>query len=163
MSYATINAGLRRAFSNIIKKICTEKIPAHTTSKDERPLKVFLAFRVIPLDKNRDSAKDNIKKAAGCLELCTGQKAECESAILFMEYSNPVKQRQYCKLAYKIILIQKARKLCYLTSNTCVQWLWRFSTTSIQYLLDSLLLVEKNWHCAKEQQRVTKQRWEYMP
>ena len=50
-SYGTINADLRRAFANVIKKICTEKLPVDTT-KDETPLEAFLACRLIPLDKN---------------------------------------------------------------------------------------------------------------
>ena len=50
-SYGTINADLRRAFANAIKKICTEKLPVDTT-KDETPLKAFLPCRLIPLDKN---------------------------------------------------------------------------------------------------------------
>ena len=39
-SYGTINADLRRAFANVIKKICTEKLPVDTT-KDETPLEAF--------------------------------------------------------------------------------------------------------------------------
>ena len=31
MSYGRINADLRRAFVNVIKKICTEKLPVGTT------------------------------------------------------------------------------------------------------------------------------------
>ena len=31
MSYRRINADLRRAFVNVIKKICTEKLPVGTT------------------------------------------------------------------------------------------------------------------------------------
>ena len=50
-SYRTINADLRRAFANVIKKICTEKLPVDTT-KDETPLETFLACRLILLDKN---------------------------------------------------------------------------------------------------------------
>ena len=98
-SYGTINADLR-AFANVIKKICTEKLPVDTT-KDETPLKVFLACRLIPLDKNpglrpigvrevlrriagkavMKVVKEDIKKAAGCLQLCAGQEAGCEAAI----------------------------------------------------------------------------------
>ena len=33
MSYGTINADLRRAFVNVIKKICTEKLPVDTTKR----------------------------------------------------------------------------------------------------------------------------------
>ena len=50
-SYGTINADLRTAFNNVIKKICTKKLPVDT-SKDEIPLKAFLACKLIPLDKN---------------------------------------------------------------------------------------------------------------
>ena len=99
-SYGTINADIRRTFANVIKEICTEKVPVDT-SKDETPLEAFLARRLIPLDKNpglrpigegdvlrriarkvvMKVAKEDIKKAAGCLQLCTGQEAGCEAAI----------------------------------------------------------------------------------
>ena len=99
-SYGTINIDLRRAFVNVIKKICTEKLPVDTT-KDETPLEAFLACRLIPLDKNpglrsigagevlqriagkvvMKVVKEDIKKAAGCLQLCAGQEAGCEAAI----------------------------------------------------------------------------------
>ena len=49
-TYGTINADLRRAFTNVIKKICTEKLPVDTT-KDETPLKAFFASRLFPLTK----------------------------------------------------------------------------------------------------------------
>ena len=99
-SYRTINADLRRVFANFIKKICTEKLPVDTR-KDETPSKAFLACRLIPLDKNpglrpigvgevlrriagkvvMKVMKKDIKKAAGCLQLCAGQEAGCEAAI----------------------------------------------------------------------------------
>ena len=99
-SYGTINADLRRAFANVIKKICTERLPVDTT-KDETPLEAFLACRLIPLDKNpglrpigvgkvlqriagkvvMKVVKEDIKKAAGCLQSCAGQEAGCEAAI----------------------------------------------------------------------------------
>ena len=83
-----------------LKKICTEKLPVNTT-KDETPLEVFLACRLIPLDKNpglrpigvgevlrriaekvvMKVLKEDIKKAVGCLQLSAGQKAGCEAAI----------------------------------------------------------------------------------
>ena len=50
-SYGTINADLRRAFVNLIKNICTEKLPVDTT-KNETQLEAFLVSRLIPLDKN---------------------------------------------------------------------------------------------------------------
>ena len=50
-SYGTINVDLRRAFANVIKKICTEKLSVHTT-KDEIPLEAFLTCRLIILAKN---------------------------------------------------------------------------------------------------------------
>ena len=49
--YGTINADLRKEFVNVIKEICTEKLPVDTT-KNETPLEVFLASRFIPLYKN---------------------------------------------------------------------------------------------------------------
>ena len=51
-TYGTINADLRRAFTNFIKKICTEKLPVDTT-KDETPLEAFFACRVFPLPKTQ--------------------------------------------------------------------------------------------------------------
>ena len=101
-SYRTIRC-LRRAFANVIKKICTEKLPVDT-SKDETQLEAFLASRLIPLDKNPrlrpigvneilrriagkvviKVVKEHIKKAAGCLQLCAGQEAGCEAARLAM-------------------------------------------------------------------------------
>ena len=97
-SYWTINADLRRAFANVIKK--TEKLPVDIT-KDETPLEVFLACRLIPLDKNvglqpneegevvqriagkvvMKVVKEDIEKAAGCLQLCASQEAGCQAAI----------------------------------------------------------------------------------
>ena len=97
-SYGTINADLRRAFANVIKK--TEKLPVDTT-KDETPLEVFLACRLILLDKNvglqpnevhevlqriagkivMKVVKKDIEKAAGCLQLYAGQEAGCQAAI----------------------------------------------------------------------------------
>ena len=50
-SYGIINADLRRAFANLIKNICTEKLPVDTT-KNETPLEAFLVCRLIALDKN---------------------------------------------------------------------------------------------------------------
>ena len=50
-SYGIINADLRRAFANLIKNICTEKLPVDTT-KNEAPLEAFLVCRLIALDKN---------------------------------------------------------------------------------------------------------------
>ena len=99
-SYGTINTDLRRAFVSVIKKICTEKLPVDTT-KDETPLEAFLACRLIPLDNHpglrpirvgkilrrllgkvvMKVVKEDIKKAAGCLQLCAGQEAGCEAAI----------------------------------------------------------------------------------
>ena len=47
----TIYADLRRAFANVIKKICTVNLPVDKT-KDGTPLEAFLACRLIPLEKN---------------------------------------------------------------------------------------------------------------
>ena len=52
-TYGTINADLRRAFTNVIKKICTEKLPVDTT-KDETPLESFFACRLFPLRKTQN-------------------------------------------------------------------------------------------------------------
>ena len=102
-SYRTINADLRRAFANVIKKICTEKLPVDTT-KDETPLEAYLACKLIPFDKNpglhpigvdevlrriaekvvMKIVKEDIKKIAGYLQLCASQGAGCEAAIRAM-------------------------------------------------------------------------------
>ena len=86
-SYKTNNADLKRAFANVIKKICTEKLPVDT-SKYETSLEVFLACGLIPLDKNlglrpigvgevlqriagkvvMKIVKEDMKKATGCLQ-----------------------------------------------------------------------------------------------
>ena len=99
-SYGKINTDLRRAFANVITKICTEKRSVDTI-KDETPLEAFLTCRLIPLDKNpglrpigvgevlqrtagkvvMKVVKEDIKKAARCLQLCAGQEAGCEAAI----------------------------------------------------------------------------------
>ena len=96
----TINADLRRAFADVNNKIYTEKLPVDTT-KDETALESFLACRLIPFDKNlglrpngvgkvlprmtwkvvMKVVKEDIKKAAGFLELCAGQEAGSEAAI----------------------------------------------------------------------------------
>ena len=69
--------------------------------KNETPLEAFLACRLIALDKHPELrpigvdevmrqiagkvvmkvVKEDIKKAAGCLQLCAGQEAGCEAAI----------------------------------------------------------------------------------
>ena len=92
-SYGTVNAELRRAFANVINTTYTEKLPADTT-KDKIPLEAFLACRLIFLAKipelrpigvgkvlRRIARKvlmkvveEDIKKAAGCFQLCAGQK-----------------------------------------------------------------------------------------
>ena len=43
-SYGTTNADLRIAFADVIKKICTEKLPVDTT-KDETPLEAFFGLQ----------------------------------------------------------------------------------------------------------------------
>ena len=98
--YGTINADLRKEFVNVIKEICTEKLPVDTT-KNETPLEVLLASRFIPLYKNLwlrpirvgevlrriagkvviKVVKEDIKKAARCLQLCAGQEVGSEAAI----------------------------------------------------------------------------------
>ena len=72
-----------------------------TQPKMKHHSKLFLACRLIPLDKNlglrpigvgevlrriagkvvMKVVKEDIKKAAGCLQLCAGQEAGCEAAI----------------------------------------------------------------------------------
>ena len=98
LSCEKINADLRRAFANIIKKMCTEKLPVNTPKE---PLETFLACRFIPLAKNPELrpirvgevlqriagkvlmkvVKEDIKKPGGCLQLRACQEAGCEAAI----------------------------------------------------------------------------------
>ena len=98
--YGTINADLRKEFVNVIKEICTEKLPDDTT-KDETPLEAFLTSRFIPLDKYLwlrpirvgevlrriarkvviKVVKEDIKKAVRCLQLCAGQQVAWEATI----------------------------------------------------------------------------------
>ena len=180
-SYGTISGDLRRVFANVIKKTCKEKLPVDTT-KDETPLEAFLACRLIPLDKNpglrpigagevlrriagkvvMKVVKEDIKKAAGCLQLCAGQEAGCEAAIHAMQKifeSNKTEailivdaENAFNSINRKVLL----RNIEYL----CPANVSRFSTTVMRYLLDSLLLVEKNSDHAKEQHRGTQQQWQ---
>lgn len=50
-SYGTSNTDLRTAFANVIKKTSTDKI-AVNKDKEETSPEAFLAYRLIPLDKN---------------------------------------------------------------------------------------------------------------
>ena len=97
-SYGIINSDLKRAFVIVIKKLSVDK------TKYETPLEVFFSCRLIPLDKNRGLRpievgevlrriagkgvmkveKEDIKKAGGCLQLYTGQRAGCEATLLAM-------------------------------------------------------------------------------
>ena len=47
-SYGAVITDLRRAFTNVIKKLCTKNLSVDTT-KDETLLEAFLACRLIPL------------------------------------------------------------------------------------------------------------------
>ena len=163
-SYITINTDLRQEFANVIKKRSTEKLPVDTT-KDGTPLDAFLACRLIPLDNNRglrpigvgevlrriagqvvmQVVKKDIKKAAGCLQLCAGQEAGFEATIHAMHKIFESSEKE----AILIVDAENAfnsinRKVCYIKINTCVLQLRRFSATVMRYLLDSLLLGEKN-------------------
>ena len=150
---------------HVIKKIWIEQLPVDTT-KDETPLEAFLACRLIPLDKNpglrpigagealrriagkvvMKVVKEDIKKAAGCLQLCAGQEAGCEAAIHAMQKifeSNKTEailivdaENAFNSINRKVLL----RNIEYL----CPANVSRFSTTVMRYLLNSLLLVEKN-------------------
>ena len=89
--------------------------------------------------------KEDIKKAAGCLQLCAGQGAGCEATIHAMHKIFESNDTE----AILIVDAENAfnsinRKVCYITLNTCVPQLRRFSTTVMRYLLDSLLLEETN-------------------
>ena len=52
-SYGTINADLRRAFTNVIKKIFTEKLTVNTTKMKHRSMRFWLADS-FPLTKTQD-------------------------------------------------------------------------------------------------------------
>ena len=92
--YGATGADLRRAFAEMIKKMCTEKEePRNGTTS----LESFLACRLIPLDKNpglrpigvgevlrRIAGKvvmKIVKESAGGLQMCGGHEAGAEAAI----------------------------------------------------------------------------------
>ena len=124
-----------------------------------------MACRLIPLDNNRGLrptgvgevlrriagkvvikvVQKDIKKVAGCLQLCAGQEAGFEAAIHAMHKIFESSEKE----AILIVDAENAfnsinRKVCYIKINTCVLQLRRFSATVMRYLLDSLLLGEKN-------------------
>ena len=99
-SYGTINNDLQKAFVEVIKKICIKNIET-IAETNELSLEVFLACRLILLDRNPDLGsiatgevlrritgkvgmkivKKDVIKAAGCLQLCIRQEAGIERAI----------------------------------------------------------------------------------
>jgi len=96
--FGTTNVDLRKAVANMIKKMCTEKID---NINGKSPLEALISCRLIPLDKNpglrpigvgevlrriaskvvMKVLKEDIKVAAGGLQLCAGQEAGCEAAV----------------------------------------------------------------------------------
>ena len=96
--YGASSIDLRRAFSEMIKKLCTEK---ENPINNRSSLEAFLACRLIPLDKNpglrpigvgevlrriagkviMKIVKDDVKKAAGGLQMCSGHESGSEAAI----------------------------------------------------------------------------------
>ena len=97
-NFGNANVDLRKAIANFIKKICTEKVSAVS-------IEVFVACRLIPLDKNPclwpigvgkilrritgivivSGLKKEVVSSAGSLEVCAGQGAGSEEAIHAME------------------------------------------------------------------------------
>ena len=97
-SFGTASSDLRKTFAEFIKVICTKKIShdANTSSLD-----AFLACRLIPLNKNpglrpigvgeilrriagkvvMGVVKEDVTRAAGALQLCSGQDEGSEAAI----------------------------------------------------------------------------------
>ena len=99
-SYGNTNDDLRRAFAEIIKKVCTTKIQPDADSTSIE-IEAFLACRLIPLDKNpglrpmgvgevlrriagnivMTVVKEDVRVAAGGFQLCAGQEAGVEAAV----------------------------------------------------------------------------------
>ena len=168
---------------HVIKKIWIEKLPVDTT-KDETPLEAFLACRLIPLDKNpglrpigsgevlqriagkvvMKVVKEDIKKAAGCLQLCAGQEAGCEAAIHAMQKIFESNKTEAILIVDAEIAFNSINRKVLLRNieYLCPANVSRFSTTVMRYLLDSLLLAEKNSDHAKEQHGGTQQQWQRM-
>ena len=92
--YGQNGEDLRKAFAEVIKKICREKI-------DDNSLESFLACRLVPLDKNpglrpigigeilrriagkvvMSISKNEVMTSVSQYQLCAGQEAGCEAAI----------------------------------------------------------------------------------
>ena len=97
-NFGSASQDLRKAFAEMIKKICTQKIE---TENDATALEAFLACRLIPLDKNpglrpigvgevlhriagkvvMKVLKEDVRNSAGGLQLCAGHEAGAEAAI----------------------------------------------------------------------------------
>lgn len=98
-SYGTSNIDLRWEFANVINKMCTYKL-AVKKEKAKTSLEAFLAWRLIPLNKNpglrpgvlrrtgekvlMKIAKEDITKEVGFFKLCAVQEAGNEAAIQVM-------------------------------------------------------------------------------
>ena len=93
-SFDTANNGLWKAFTNVVKKLCTNLIETQT-------IKAFLSCRLIPVDKNPclrligvgevlrriagkvivSVLKNDIIDCNGSLQVCAGQEAGIEAAV----------------------------------------------------------------------------------
>ena len=96
-NFGDANVDLRKALANFIKKICTEVSAVS--------IEAFVAYRLIPLDKNPglrpievgeilrritgkvivSVLKKEVVSSAGSLQVCAGQEAGSEPAIHAME------------------------------------------------------------------------------
>jgi hypothetical protein len=96
--YGPTGADLRKAFAEVIKKMCTEK---EEPNNDNTSLEAFLACRLIPLNKNPGLrpigvgevlrriagkvvmriVKEDVRKASGGLQMCGGHEAGAEAAV----------------------------------------------------------------------------------
>ena len=93
-NFGTSGSDLRKAFANVVQKLCTDLVETHT-------IEAFLSCRLIPLDKNPgfrpigvgevlrriagkvivSVLKEDVNKYTGTLQVCAGQEAGIEAAI----------------------------------------------------------------------------------
>ena len=87
-SFGTSSSALRKAFANVVQKLCTDLVETHA-------VEAFLSCRLIPLDKNPgirsigvgevlrriagkvfvSILKEDVIKFTGTLQVCAGQEA----------------------------------------------------------------------------------------
>ena len=111
-SFGQCTIDLRKAIAEMTKKMCTEKLAEEDTS-----LESHMACRLIPLNKNpgvrpigvgevlrrimgkitMQVLKEDVRNAAGCLQLCAGFEAGSEAAIHAMhDIFAAVETEQFC-------------------------------------------------------------------